>query len=118
MEVRRYSHIMHMESTVIGTIAEDCTALDVVLAAFPAGTLSGAPKVRAMEIIDELEITRRGLYGGVVGYLDFAGDADAAIHPPRIRRARTKPPQSFRPSRWRRALSGLNRRLRRPRPNR
>jgi anthranilate synthase component 1 len=79
MEVRRYSHIMHLESTVTGTIAEDRTALDVVLAAFPAGTLSGAPKVRAMEIIDELEITRRGLYGGVVGYLDFAGDADAAI---------------------------------------
>jgi anthranilate synthase component 1 len=79
MEVRRYSHIMHLESTVTGTIAEDQTALDVVLAAFPAGTLSGAPKVRAMEIIDELEITRRGLYGGVVGYLDFAGDADAAI---------------------------------------
>jgi len=79
MEVRRYSHIMHLESTVTGTIAEDRTALDVVLAAFPAGTMSGAPKVRAMEIIDELEITRRGLYGGVVGYLDFAGDADAAI---------------------------------------
>jgi anthranilate synthase component I len=79
MEVRRYSHIMHLESTVTGTIGADCTALDVVLAAFPAGTLSGAPKVRAMEIIDELEISRRGLYGGVVGYLDFAGDADAAI---------------------------------------
>jgi anthranilate synthase component I len=79
MEVRRYSHIMHLESTVTGTIAEDCTALDVVLAAFPAGTLSGAPKVRAMEIIDELEVSRRGLYGGVIGYLDFAGDADAAI---------------------------------------
>jgi anthranilate synthase component 1 len=79
MEVRRYSHIMHLESTVTGTIAEDCTALDVVMAAFPAGTLSGAPKVRAMEIIDELEVSRRGLYGGVVGYLDFAGDADAAI---------------------------------------
>ena len=79
MEVRRYSHIMHLESTVTGTIAQDCTALDVVLAAFPAGTLSGAPKVRAMEIIDELEVSRRGLYGGVVGYLDFAGDADAAI---------------------------------------
>src|SRR5215203_1434883 len=79
MEVRRYSHIMHLESTVTGTIAPDCTALDVVLAAFPAGTLSGAPKVRAMEIIDELEVSRRGLYGGVVGYLDFAGDADAAI---------------------------------------
>ena len=79
MEIRRYSHIMHLESTVTGTIAENCTALDVVLAAFPAGTLSGAPKVRAMEIIDELEVSRRGLYGGVVGYLDFAGDADAAI---------------------------------------
>jgi anthranilate synthase component I len=79
MEVRRYSHIMHLESTVTGTIGRDRTALDVVLAAFPAGTLSGAPKVRAMEIIDELEISRRGLYGGVVGYLDFAGDADAAI---------------------------------------
>jgi anthranilate synthase component 1 len=79
MEIRRYSHIMHLESTVTGTITEDRSALDVVLAAFPAGTLSGAPKVRAMEIIDELEVTRRGLYGGVVGYLDFAGDADAAI---------------------------------------
>jgi anthranilate synthase component 1 len=79
MEVRRYSHIMHLESTVTGTVAADRTALDVVLAAFPAGTLSGAPKVRAMEIIDELEVSRRGLYGGVVGYLDFAGDADAAI---------------------------------------
>ncbi len=79
MEVRRYSHIMHLESTVAGTIADGQSALDVVLAAFPAGTLSGAPKVRAMEIIDELEVSRRGLYGGVVGYLDFAGDADAAI---------------------------------------
>jgi anthranilate synthase component 1 len=79
MEVRRYSHIMHLESTVTGRVAEGRTALDVVLAAFPAGTLSGAPKVRAMEIIDELEVSRRALYGGVVGYLDFAGDADAAI---------------------------------------
>jgi anthranilate synthase component I len=79
MEVRRYSHIMHLESTVTGTIAEDRSALDVLLAAFPAGTLSGAPKVRAMEIIDDLEVSRRGLYGGVVGYLDFAGNADAAI---------------------------------------
>jgi anthranilate synthase component 1 len=79
MDVRRYSHIMHLESTVTGTVAEGRSALDVVLAAFPAGTLSGAPKVRAMEIIDELEVSRRGLYGGVVGYLDFAGDADAAI---------------------------------------
>lgn len=79
MEVRRYSHIMHLESTVCGKVAPGRTALDVVLAAFPAGTLSGAPKVRAMEIIDGLEVSRRGLYGGVVGYLDFAGDGDAAI---------------------------------------
>jgi anthranilate synthase component I len=79
MDVRRYSHIMHLESTVQGRIEQDKSALDVVLAAFPAGTLSGAPKVRAMEIIDELEVSRRALYGGVVGYLDFAGDADAAI---------------------------------------
>ena len=79
MDVRRYSHIMHLESTVTGTVAAGRSALDVVLATFPAGTLSGAPKVRAMEIIDELEVSRRGLYGGVVGYLDFAGDADAAI---------------------------------------
>ena len=79
MDVRRYSHIMHLESTVTGRVTEGRTALDVVLAAFPAGTLSGAPKVRAMEIIDGLEVSRRGLYGGVVGYLDFAGDADAAI---------------------------------------
>jgi anthranilate synthase component I len=79
MDVRRYSHIMHLESTVTGQVAEDRSALDVLLAAFPAGTLSGAPKVRAMEIIDDLEVSRRGLYGGVVGYLDFAGDADAAI---------------------------------------
>ncbi len=79
MEVRRYSHIMHLESTVTGRVSPERTALDVVLAAFPAGTLSGAPKVRAMEIIDGLEVSRRALYGGVVGYLDFAGDADAAI---------------------------------------
>ncbi|HLT61491.1 MAG TPA: chorismate-binding protein, partial [Microlunatus sp.] len=78
-EVRRYSHVMHLESTVTGEIADGRSALDVVLAAFPAGTLSGAPKVRAMEIIDKLETSRRALYGGVVGYLDFAGDADAAI---------------------------------------
>ncbi|MFP5281832.1 MAG: anthranilate synthase component I, partial [Actinomycetes bacterium] len=78
-EVRRYSHIMHLESTVTGRLAEGAHALDVVLAAFPAGTLSGAPKVRAMEIIDALEVSRRGLYGGVVGYLDFAGNGDAAI---------------------------------------
>lgn len=79
MEVRRYSHIMHLESSVVGQVAEGRTALDVLLACFPAGTLSGAPKVRAMEIIDQLEVSRRALYGGVVGYFDFAGDGDSAI---------------------------------------
>jgi anthranilate synthase component 1 len=77
--VERYSHVMHIESTVTGELAPGRTATDAVLACFPAGTLSGAPKPRAMQIIEELEPTRRGLYGGVVGYLDFAGDADTAI---------------------------------------
>ena len=77
--VERYSHVMHLVSTVTGTLRPDRNALDAVLACFPAGTLSGAPKPRAMEIIEELEPTRRGLYGGIVGYLDFAGNADTAI---------------------------------------
>ncbi len=77
--IERYSHVMHLVSTVSGRLAEGRTALDTVLACFPAGTLTGAPKVRAMELIDEAELTRRGLYGGVVGYLDFAGNADTAI---------------------------------------
>lgn len=79
MTVERYSHVMHIVSTVTGRVAEDRTAFDVLTACFPAGTLSGAPKPRAMRIIEELEPTRRGLYGGCVGYLDFAGDADTAI---------------------------------------
>ena len=77
--IERYSHVMHIVSTITGELAEDATAFDAILACFPAGTLSGAPKVRAMELIEELEPTRRGLYGGIVGYLDFAGDADTAI---------------------------------------
>ena len=79
MKVRRYSHIMHLEAAVIGELAPGRSALDVTLSCFPAGTLSGAPKVRAMEIIDGLETTRRGLYGGGVGYFDFAGNSDVAI---------------------------------------
>jgi anthranilate synthase component I len=77
--VERYSHVMHLVSTVTGTLRADRNAVDAVVACFPAGTLSGAPKVRAMEIIEKLEPTRRGLYGGIVGYLDFAGNADTAI---------------------------------------
>jgi anthranilate synthase component 1 len=79
MSVERYSHIMHIVSTVVGTLAPGRTAYDVLASTFPAGTLSGAPKPRAMEIIDELEPVRRGVYGGAVGYLDFAGDLDTAI---------------------------------------
>jgi len=78
-DVERYSHVMHIVSTVTGELLDDKTAYDAVVACFPAGTLSGAPKVRAMQLIEELEPVRRGLYGGVVGYLDFAGDADTAI---------------------------------------
>lgn len=78
-KVHRYSHIMHLEAEVSGRIDPGDSALDAVLSCFPAGTLSGAPKVSAMEIIDRLEVSRRGLYGGVVGYFDFAGKADVAI---------------------------------------
>ncbi len=79
MQVRRYSHIMHLESTVVGRLKPGRTAYDALAATFPAGTLSGAPKPRAMQIVDDLEGLRRGVYGGVVGYLDFAGDLDMAI---------------------------------------
>lgn len=79
MSIERYSHVMHIVSTVTGDLAEGRTAFDVLTACFPAGTLSGAPKPRAMQIIEELEPSRRGLYGGCVGYLDFAGDSDTAI---------------------------------------
>ncbi|MGA7206374.1 MAG: anthranilate synthase component I [Specibacter sp.] len=79
MEVERFSHIMHLVSTVVGTLQESKSAYDVLAATFPAGTLSGAPKPRALRLLDELEPHRRGIYGGVVGYLDFAGDMDMAI---------------------------------------
>jgi len=77
--IERYSHVMHIVSTVVGQLREDRTAFDALAATFPAGTLSGAPKVRAMEIIEELEPTRRGVYGGTVGYFGFGGDMDMAI---------------------------------------
>ena len=79
MQVERYSHVMHLVSTVVGEVSPEHSALDVLCACFPAGTLSGAPKVRAMEIIEALEPSRRGVYGGVVGYFDVAGDMDTAI---------------------------------------
>ncbi|MEF8775779.1 MAG: anthranilate synthase component I [Haloarculaceae archaeon] len=79
MNVLKYSHVQHIESTVIGELAPEHDAFDAVRACFPAGTLSGAPKIRAMEIIDELENTPRGPYGGGVGYVSWQGDADFAI---------------------------------------
>lgn len=79
MLVRRFSHIMHLCSTVVGRLRAGATALEALVATFPAGTLSGAPKPRAIALIDELEPARRGIYGGTVGYFDFAGDMDMAI---------------------------------------
>ncbi|TMH07317.1 MAG: anthranilate synthase component I, partial [Betaproteobacteria bacterium] len=77
--VERYSHVMHIVSNVEGLLKDGMTSLDVLKATFPAGTLTGAPKIRAMEIIDELEPVKRGIYGGACGYLSFAGDMDVAI---------------------------------------
>jgi anthranilate synthase component 1 len=79
MVIERYSHVMHIVSNVEGKLQAGLSALDVLKAAFPAGTLSGAPKVRAMEVIDELEPVKRGIYGGAIGYLGFNGDMDLAI---------------------------------------
>jgi anthranilate synthase component I len=79
MHVQRYSHVMHLASSVTGTLREGLGPVDVLRAVFPAGTVSGAPKVRAMEIIDDLEPTRRGPYAGAVGYVDFAGNLDTCI---------------------------------------
>ena len=77
--IERYSHVMHIVSTVVGELRPECAAFDALAATFPAGTLTGAPKVRAMEIIEELEPTRRGLYGGTVGYFGTGGEMDMAI---------------------------------------
>ena len=77
--VERYSHVMHIVSNVEGTLVDGMTSMDVLKATFPAGTLTGAPKVHAMELIDQLEPTKRGLYGGACGYLSYAGDMDVAI---------------------------------------
>ncbi len=79
MQIEHYSHVMHIVSNVDGKLKPGLNAMDVLRATFPAGTVSGAPKVRAMEIIDELEVSRRGIYAGAVGYLGFNGDMDLAI---------------------------------------
>jgi anthranilate synthase component 1 len=80
MAVETYSHVMHIVSSVVGELREDVGPMDALRAVLPAGTLSGAPKVRAMQIIDELEPVRRGGYGGAIGYLSYTGDLDTCIH--------------------------------------
>ena len=79
LSIERFSHVMHIGSTVSGQILDDCDAIDAIHSILPAGTLSGAPKLRACEIINELENNKRGIYGGAVGYLDFAGNLDTCI---------------------------------------
>jgi len=79
MQIERYSHVMHIVSTVVGKLAKRFSAIEALFAVFPAGTLSGAPKPRAMQIIEDNESTRRGIYGGTIGYLDFTGNIDACI---------------------------------------
>ena len=79
MFVERYSHVMHLVSSLRGRLREGVDCFDALMACFPAGTLSGAPKIRAMEIIDELEPTRRGIYAGAILYLDFSGNLDSCI---------------------------------------
>jgi len=79
MSIEKYSHVQHIVSSVEGDLLDNMSNMDVLRATFPAGTLSGAPKIRAMEIIDEMEIVKRGIYGGAVGYLSFSGDMDVAI---------------------------------------
>ncbi len=79
MHIERYSHVMHIVSTVIGELSDGTAPIDALFSVFPAGTLSGAPKPRAMEIIERLEPTRRGLYGGAIGYFDFTGNIDTCI---------------------------------------
>ena len=79
MVVERYSHVMHISSTVTGQLNQDADAFDALMASLPAGTVSGAPKVRAMEIIDEFEPHRRGPYAGAVGYIDYSDNMDTCI---------------------------------------
>jgi anthranilate synthase component 1 len=79
MAIEKYSHVMHIVSNVRGRLKKDVTAIDALYSCFPAGTLTGAPKIRAMEIIAELEATRRGIYGGAIGYVDFSGNLDSCI---------------------------------------
>ena len=98
MSIERYSHVMHIGSTVKGQLRKDKTAVDAIDSVLPAGTLSGAPKLRACQIINELENNKRGIYGGAIGYLDFTGNMDTCIA---IRLAFKKNRKSVRPLRRR-----------------
>jgi anthranilate synthase component I len=97
MSIERYSHVMHICSNVVGTLANDKTPFDAVRSVIPVGTVSGAPKVRAMQIIDELETVRRGPYAGAVGYIDFAGNMDTCI----ALRTLVITPDNEKPGQWR-----------------
>jgi anthranilate synthase component 1 len=79
MQIEKYSHVMHIVSTVVGKLKPNTSPVEALFSVFPAGTLSGAPKPRAMQIIEENEPTRRGIYGGTIGYLDFTGNIDTCI---------------------------------------
>ena len=79
MDIERYSHVMHIVSHITGKLRDDLTVYDVLRSCFPAGTVSGAPKIRAMEVIAELELDKRGPYAGTVGYFSFSGNMDTAI---------------------------------------
>jgi anthranilate synthase component 1 len=79
MQIEKYSHVMHIVSTVVGKLKAESTPIEALFSVFPAGTLSGAPKPRAMQIIEDNEPTRRGVYGGTIGYLDFTGNIDTCI---------------------------------------
>jgi anthranilate synthase component 1 len=79
MQIEKYSHVMHIVSTVVGKLAKKIAPIEALFSVFPAGTLSGAPKPRAMQIIEDNEPTRRGIYGGTIGYLDFTGNIDTCI---------------------------------------
>jgi len=79
MKIEKFSHVMHITTKVVGTIKENCDGFDAIAACLPAGTVSGAPKIRAMEIIEDLEDFKRGIYSGAVGYFSYGGDMDVAI---------------------------------------
>jgi len=116
MRIERYSHVAHIMSSVVGELADGKDALDALVATFPAGTLSGAPKIRAMEIIDELEPVRRGVYGGTLGYFDLRGNADFCIAIARSCWRTAGPPCSRGRGSWPTPIP--RRSCRRPRPRR